>query len=477
MLSLLLLLLLLFSLLLLLSLLFFLVVHDAGLGALMFGASASAATAALLAALPRAAGEVCILQPEAGCIDGATATFAAPGPGLRVRGRLFWWPGNGCEDVQDSNSSSSSAGRLGLESALPDEQQVAVFVVRRGQCSFARKARNAGRRGAAAVIIMDFVDSQESDAKVTSSVVAGDGDSGAWLVPTVLIGRAASEHLAAASPSQAEIEVELRWGQPRAQARLDLWLPLASSARGAAAAAELLRAMAPTARSLGDALLVRLHFRVVSAESSATLGDLARHCLSALPQLCAPSVVSGLGPASSGSGAAALQEAVRQHCILRLRLDDSEGQSAASWWSYVEALSVACAGAAQPGLACSRRAMDAAGLGAARDSIERCAESQGLSFLEDDREALAWGGPDQIAVRINDWRYSGPPEARPVLRALCRGLSAPPSACAPFLPPVEEPANFGLPSWMLVGLCLLAVAGGRSLRGGIVWIVFRLWRG
>eukprot|EP00931_Biecheleriopsis_adriatica_P118155 TRINITY_DN93612_c0_g1_i1.p1 TRINITY_DN93612_c0_g1~~TRINITY_DN93612_c0_g1_i1.p1 ORF type:complete len:444 (-),score=70.96 TRINITY_DN93612_c0_g1_i1:38-1369(-) len=424
-------------------------------------------------ALPLAAGQLCILRPASvraqymdgeteGCILGATATFAAPGLGDRIRGRLRLWPGYGCEVDELSPSALRSAGD--------------VYIVRRGHCSFAVKAEHASNLGASALVVMDFPESQQSDAQVALTVVAGGADSPGELVPTVLIGSSAAAQLTAALAEGLDVDVELRWGQPRRRAVLDLWLP--SAGTGASDATALLRDLAPTAKALQEALLIRPHARVVTAAPNTPRAGITRHCFAALPQLCSP-VVSDALLSTQGSGAVSLEEAVRQHCILALHTN-GQGPSSSKWWSYVEYVANNCMQSSgglelQPG--CSNRAMAALDMGAgALAAVRRCEAEQGLSFLEDDREAAVWGAPDQVAVRINDWRYSGPAEAGPILRALCRGLSWKSEACKPFLPAekvLEEP---GIRLWALVGLCCLALIAGQLLRGSIAWSLLRCWR-
>eukprot|EP00438_Fugacium_kawagutii_P030511 Skav213639 [mRNA] locus=scaffold2012:143781:147180:+ [translate_table: standard] len=94
--------------------------------------------------------QLCILSPTSlqlaygqdrpGCIEGATATFAAPGPEDRLRGFLSW-QGSGCKD----------RGGPGLHLA------------RRGHCSFAQKSSVSAAAGASALVVADFEASEETD--------------------------------------------------------------------------------------------------------------------------------------------------------------------------------------------------------------------------------------------------------------------------------------------------------------------------
>eukprot|EP00435_Cladocopium_sp_Y103_P059711 s462_g21.t1 len=118
----------------------------------------------------------------------------------------------------------------------------------------------------------------------------------------------------------------------------------------------------------------------------ATSPALARRCARALPQLC-----------TATSTSEDLEVVVRHHGILK--------GYPKLWWPYVE---LPCHGvdtASERGLSAVQAA-----------AIERCVLSEGLSFLEDDREAASWGSVESTAIRINSSRYSGPVQADVVLQ-------------------------------------------------------------
>lgn len=385
------------------------------------------------AILPRLSARLCILSPESlrlayprdppGCIEGATATFAAPGPEDRLRGTLSW-RGLGCTDQ-----------------GLPG-----IHLARRGRCSFAQKSSVSAAAGASALLVADFEASEETDAQVADTLVAGvQGQLS--LVPTFLIGQQGAFALVNATQAGEPVEVELFWGYPRPKAILDVWLPVppvqpvdpATVAPWASAtSSSLLRELAPMARELGDAVLIRPHWRVVPFE--ATNPALARRCARALPQLC-----TATGTSED------LEEVVRHHCILK--------GYPKLWWPYVE-------------LPCGVNCAAERGLNAVQQAaIERCVSAEGLSFLEDDREAASWGSVESTAIRINSWRYSGPMQADAVLQTLCHHIQPTPAACRVLL---EEPSpGRGLPAWKLFGLCILVALLGRGFRGTLLWAILR----
>jgi len=409
--------------------------------------------------------QLCVLEPEAlrarypdGCIWGSMATFAAPTHGDRIFGRVRWAGHEGCDDDVTSLSSSGAAA------VNSDRRRAAtryVEVLWRGRCSFAHKARQAQRAGADALVVVDFNDSRSQFTEGRRVTVAGDGGIGVGLVPTLLADHEDMSPLVALVAAGENVAVELRWDLPSAVARLDLWLPPRSQE-----GLELLQGLAPVALALRDLLLVWPHYRVTELPATTPAEILERDCLGAHRQFC----IEG-GSNGSVLGTELLGEVQRQHCIRALHAGRHAGTFLSGpWWRYVEALPSECsrqamadtqvresASSIDASLGCSRRAMAAVGIDAT--DVESCAAERGLVFLEDDREARAWGDASQVAIRINDWRYSGLVDSESVLRAMCRVFVDPPKACAPFLPLPANSLDAGelwVPAWALVGLCILS---------------------
>jgi len=284
------------------------------------------------------------------------------------------------------------------------------------------------------------------------------------LVPLLLVGRSASQPLVDATARGEEVLVEFRFGQPAAVAVVDVWLPISDMGK------DFLCQMAPTALELGERLHVRVHFRIVAAPEDTSHTLSTRHCYAGLRELCAD--VSGPW-ATAPPGAWRLREAAHQHCLLR-------GFPQSVWWRYVQVAN--CTGS----WTCTRRALAEIGLlPSAAATVRRCASAEAASFLED--------GIDDLALRINGWRQSGPIQARRLLRTVCWQLSPAPSVCKRILH--EEPESGqgrsqpvasrfgswekdgqGLPFWRLAGLCALSVATGWALRAPVAWSLRRLLR-
>lgn len=456
------------------------------------GSQRRAAATVLAAGSGRARAQLCIVQgPEAvrarypgGCIWGSTATFAAPSFGERIRGRFHWEDRDGC-DADLPLSVAPLDWRQRGSSASTSFRSSGVHGLRRGHCSFARKARGARRRGAEALVVVDFQDSGASWQDVERTVVAGDGVGDAGLVPMLLIISADVEALAASAAAGQVVVVELRWGLPRLPATLDVWLSL-----GDLSSLSLLRDLVPTARALGPSVHFRPHFRVVALPSDTPASVLNHRCLSSLRHFCADEAGSSERSGSAALGAMLLAEAARQHCIRFIHgTRATRGGTPDIWWAYLDWLLASCAPLVAGGsaasseevvnclsLASSRRAMVAAGVNSA--AVEACAGGEGLAFLEDDREAQAWGAMTSwVAVRINGWRYSGPPAATSVLRAVCRGglptaEAVVPAACMEFMPKREAQRGPEVPLWALVGLCTALAAASHLACRVLLW----MWR-
>lgn len=451
---------------------------------------------------------VCLIAPVTlsllhsdGCLRGSTSTFAAPGPLDRYRGPAVWVEGHGCDSL-GGGVASFAPSKIG--SARP------VLVLRRGFCTFAEKSRRARLLGAQALVVVDFADSAASS--VEHTLVAGDGHGDIGVVPTILVGRAAAETLLAAlevakgGGDGMDFVVELRWDLLRPIARLDLWLPLPSPSNGpqdrlhsgaagagAGVAERFLLDIASHVQAFGHQLRVEPRYRVLAlevADSQTLMSD----CLYTSAQFCAGVRGGGSGGSGDRDGAEMLREAERRHCV-RVVHAGAVGGTPSIWWAYIEAFHAACGSeensfasdasglgrgkvgavleaSARPSLAaCSRRAMAACGI--SESAIDVCVAEQGLRLLEDDREARAWGGNMQLAIRVNDWLYSGPPTAKSVLLAVCRGLEQPPDVCDQLLAPPSFSAGGGMPLWALIGLCLALATATASLRACILCMLRR----
>lgn len=396
------------------------------------------------------------------------------------------------ETTTTTLSTTTTTVVSGTNSQLPTPKLVgdavgSMHVVRRGNCSFSRKASIARSRGAVAAIVVDFVGSQTTTSEIRRTLVSGNGQfDGDKIIPMIVVSGADGDPLAAALAKGEHVVAEIRLDLPRNPSVLDLWIPF-----GELTATELLSEIVPMALTIGPRLAVRPRFRVVALPPETPAVELDRRCLGSLRQFCA---------AASGvfEGEEALAEASRQHCIRLLATADPQAEiarnygdsasdspdlfrnetfladvsataSSAAWLAYMEKCLVLCQrrlsgrGFSAPSLRkCSHEAIAAIGMKVG--SVEACADVRGIVFLEDDREARAWGKPSEVAVRIDGWRYSGPLVASTIMKTICRTMVEPvPVGCARFFPTEEKPEPLEIPLWILVCLCVGAAVGVRSL--------------
>ncbi|CAE7042246.1 BP80 [Symbiodinium natans] len=384
----------------------------------------------LASAVSASATQICVLEPKQlrRCLEAAGALFAAFGPEDRIQGRLLW-QGPGCEIPEGS-------------------ERGAIHLVRRGSCSFSTKSAAAAKRGASAVVVVDFT-SASGDGEAADTLVVGT-QGGGGRVPLLLLGSRDAQPLVEAVEAGESVQIEVQVGKPARSIVMDVWLP--------PDAGTLLASLAPAAREMFG-LRVRVHFRVVAAPEDASPALVARHCFAGLRELCAARV---LQPWQTAPAAPWLHEAVYQHCLLR-------GFPQSYWWKYVETSN--CSGSES----CSRRMLSEIGL-STRDAlaVQRCAASNAASFLEDDRESAPWGSAEEVALRINGWRYSGPLEAPRILRTICWQLEPSP-ACQRLLTK-DSNSESGVLLWHLMGLCILAFAVGGIFKGPVTWSIRRLLR-
>eukprot|EP00747_Dinoflagellata_sp_TGD_P169457 gnl/TRDRNA2_/TRDRNA2_198455_c0_seq1.p1 gnl/TRDRNA2_/TRDRNA2_198455_c0~~gnl/TRDRNA2_/TRDRNA2_198455_c0_seq1.p1 ORF type:complete len:504 (-),score=47.46 gnl/TRDRNA2_/TRDRNA2_198455_c0_seq1:86-1525(-) len=410
----------------------------------------------LLFRVSRHGAQLCILEPKwlrskypDGCLWGSTATYAAPSHADRTRGHARWVDDYGCDD-----------GREQKQWWVP-----IVQLVRRGYCSFAQKARTARRSGARALVVVDDIGSQVPLDEVRRAVVADDGRSAAGAISTLFVGSRDAEPLVTALSAVGgePVIVELRWDLPRTVAKLDLWFSPAD-----VQAVTMLQNLAPVASELKSSVLILPHYPVVALPDTTPVDKVNRDCLFESRQFC----IEG---SSDIPGAEILKEATRQHCILEVRNS--------AWWDYISVLAEICpiprvmttdtvgtemtlgngsTGSYHgPSLECSRRAMQRCGIPEA--AVERCANQFGAFFLEDDRVANTLDTGSPVALRINDWRYSGPMGNPSVLRALCRALREPPLVCTPYmLVPTATFEDSQLAAWAVACLCMVGAFIGTA---------------
>jgi len=381
----------------------------------------------LLVTLARA--QIRVLSPESlaekfqkqkGSILGSTATFGAPYYGQRVVGRLMYGESLHGRDHCTDDDYELQTPRGDVE--IQGQELVDIIVVRSGKCSFVTKVRVAEEKHAHAVIVVDSKDSKKTPEEIQEEIVPDDGYGSAVHIPSVLISSGEGQRLLE-SMRHGIVIVELAWDIPRAQVVLvDFWM-----SSGSRESMDFLERFKESAETLNYHLHFVPHYHVFSLPPGSTYGDL---CSGTLAKHCAPDPD---GPGSI-TGADVLEEDVRQLCLWRTtaKIDPEIPESAAYsqvFWEYVFALSAACPMRAtdtnkQFGKTCSFKLMTALQIPVKK--IQDCVLSNGVKYLDDQVQNKAWSPQ---ALRINEWRYSGPLDQQTVLKAICSGYSQPLREC------------------------------------------------
>eukprot|EP00746_Dinoflagellata_sp_MGD_P012020 gnl/MRDRNA2_/MRDRNA2_125455_c0_seq1.p1 gnl/MRDRNA2_/MRDRNA2_125455_c0~~gnl/MRDRNA2_/MRDRNA2_125455_c0_seq1.p1 ORF type:complete len:483 (+),score=61.76 gnl/MRDRNA2_/MRDRNA2_125455_c0_seq1:77-1525(+) len=363
-----------------------------------------------------------------GFLPGSTAAFGTPYYGERIFGGLLYGKPKDpqrphCVE-EDYHVLKATAVMKGL---------APIIVVDRGGCSFVTKVREAESKGAKAVIIVDDESHpQRTREEVQYIVMADDGWGANIRIPSILVCRADGEAIISTILRyQNDLEppvVELNWAiQQRPVAKMDLW-----TSPGVFTGVHFLAEYASHARSLGSDMHFQPHYHAVSLGLKA---DDNKLCIDGRMDLCTED------PDQSGpvTGEDVLYESVRQYCIWELTQDvqtiSDAGyarQYSRRFWDYVELLSTECplgdVSHGYLGQICSEKVMNMVGIDTGL--IQTCIDKRKYTILEHERDNHAW---NVLALRINDWRYSGPLSPDIITRAICSSFVSAPDSCRKIL--------------------------------------------
>lgn len=367
---------------------------------------------------------VAVFNSTQGFIPGSTAAFGTPYYGERILGGLFWGEPHDAERPHCTEGDYKVAVE-GAKGLAP------IFLVRRGGCSFVTKVRIAESKGAKAVLIVDHEGLAREE--VQYIVMADDGWGENIKIPSILLSKADGEFIVSGilkNKGQPPV-VELSWDlHQRHTAKMDLW-----TSPGVYSGARFLTEYAPHARALGHSMHFQPHYHAVSLHLTV---DDNKLCIDGRVDLCTEDPDQA-GPVT---GEAILYESVRQFCIwerTKYSTVDPTVAYSAQFWDYVEKLPTkcpmacgdgknGCKAADHFGRTCSEKVMKEVGIDMA--VIQDCIDKEKYTILENERDNHAW---NVVALRINDWRYSGPMSADIVTRALCSGFVSPPDSCRKLL--------------------------------------------
>lgn len=426
-------------------------------------------------------------------IEGSTAAFGTPMYDDRIIGRLSWNAsrgGNFCTAEDYDVAEAKTAPGLPV-----------VIIVRRGDCDFVVKVKTAQEKGAAAVIVVDQAAAGRTVQDIMRIIPADNGWGNTVRVPSLLVTSGDGEQLIdAVEGSLGDVVVELAWDLPKDNVvTMDYWF-----APSHAASMRFLKAYAPYAKQLGGRIEFRPHWWVYSLPTS----DFNSLCTDSSGLFC----MDDPDMAGPVTGKDAIEESLREMCLWETAgkrdatglappnaalaseqdVASSEGgYFSGAWWQYMSNLLEECpfnAPAAENrfGEACSYRLMDKMGVDTA--AVKQCTLSQRDAFLQRELTTLAWAPQ---ALRINEYRYSGPVDPVMITRAACSAYEPDqiPDACDALLNPSKvEMDEFyakeiaeaktkgkGVPWWVyfvsVLGVLVLALAAFLAYR---YWVVNNL---
>ena len=372
-----------------------------------------------------------------GHIEASTATFGASFFGDRVLGRLVWSESAGdhfCseKDYELPQLDAKDKDRfLASHSGSSDGQLINIVMVRRGKCSFTQKVLIAQKKGAHAVVIVDWEDSEMTEHDLGSIIVADDGHGVDVHIPSILVAKDVGAQLIEAARNSAVV-VELKWTIPTDHVvQMDKWV-----SSGSMESMKFLKDFAGMRKTLNKVVKFQPHFTVFSIPASdpKIYADL---CSDNSGQFCAEDP-DGYGAVT---GQMVLEEDVRQLCIHEmtkiptssftdLQAEKTVVEYAGQYWDYVQRFAEECPIDAKAkeeyrfGKACADRVARAVGLDVAK--IQNCIGTTRDEKLKKERANTAWS---PRALRINGWRYTGMMDADLVSRAVCSGFIRPPQEC------------------------------------------------
>eukprot|EP00745_Piridium_sociabile_P041189 TRINITY_DN80_c0_g1_i1.p1 TRINITY_DN80_c0_g1~~TRINITY_DN80_c0_g1_i1.p1 ORF type:complete len:478 (+),score=35.46 TRINITY_DN80_c0_g1_i1:164-1597(+) len=373
-------------------------------------------------------GQIRILEPSIlasqfkdSRVHGSTAAYGTPYYGERLMGRLVYGESQG-EQWCRENDYDVPVPSMGI--SMPN-----IVVVRRGNCNFVTKTRIAEKfKNASALIVVDTAGSTVSSLEIQRVIMADDGWGTDVKIPSILVSDAdGSKIVEELQKKNSYVIAELAWDIPQDKTvSMDFWMTPADQK-----SSTFLREYANHAMTLRHHLDFRPHYWIYSLPK-----DYKDLCLDEKAVYCAfdPDIEGNV------TGRDVVEESVRQLCLwesttLVDHSNEVTGDYSEIWWKYAEQRPIVCTVDAMTdhsrfGQECSFNLMKT--LGADVNKITECVKHDKERLLEQERSNHAWS---PLAMRINDWRYSGPLDADIVTRAVCTGFKQRPEECERLLYP------------------------------------------
>lgn len=313
-------------------------------------------------------------------------------------------------------------------------------MVKRGDCTFVKKVRNAQRAGAAAVLIADDMclcshEDCEDDSGAknicedTEPIMADDGSGSDISIASFLLFKEDADPIIEVLKQNQQVRVSMSFSVPAPDARVeyDMWTtpsdPLSTS---------ILMSFKVAAVALGDEAFFTPHQYIYDGKQAGCQGsDGQNQCFTLCTnngRYCSTDPDDDLD--SGISGADVVQESLRRICIWQKYGEDGVGKQ---WWDYVDEFMARCGDPQKPSLftnaQCISDAMTKAKVD--EDEINFCmSESGGLegdnpnTVLDDTLTAELQAGVVLIpSFFINQAPVRGSPTFSTIFRALCSGYA------------------------------------------------------
>eukprot|EP00922_Rhytidocystis_sp_ex-Travisia-forbesii_P034198 GHVS01050812.1.p1 GENE.GHVS01050812.1~~GHVS01050812.1.p1 ORF type:complete len:659 (+),score=163.48 GHVS01050812.1:262-2238(+) len=318
-----------------------------------------------------------------------------------------------------------------------------IFVIRRGDCTFVEKARNAQHLKADAVVVVDSPDSSWNRDDIRHVIMADNGKGYDIEIPSLLITNADGETIIVAiknKPKDGDVYAELEWSVPRrGVVDVDFWTDNTREDEGR----RFLKEFAHSAKVLGPHLHFAIHFFLFQMPPKIA-GEL---CLSDEGTFCAEApAATTLSSSGKGliTGRDVVEEDMRQLCLFDSTERKVSKLPGSEWspvfWDYLAKWDDMCqingtTAESRYGKVCAERVLNLIDTHAFT-KVKECMEgTRGKKLLQREKDNKNWS---VLTLRVNDIRFSGRLEASSVTKAVCAGFQTPPDGCKSLLSDIEN---------------------------------------
>ena len=354
-------------------------------------------------------------NPGVGEVRASLGNFGNPPYGTAIVGRVFFAKRHEmvCEPPEIDFASD------------PDTVSVPILLAKRGDCTFAVKARQAENSGFKALLVLDNID------ELTENVVMADsGYGGNIQIPSFLISKSDGEEmLRYIELLYEEVVVKLVFEvKKRDFVIVNLWFS-SNEQQAGTFLAELSVYLHKFEKAKVE---IEPHYALWNCKECADVGYLQEHsdCISG-GRYCAPDP-DGVGPAK---GRDVLYEDLRQLCVFNVTYTDP---TYARWLDYLRYFNSSCLSHSDLTEKCSISAMRSASVDAKQvlDCVENSFKGDNPAINDNWRmqwEKTVWTSSSPgfyPALIINSEMYRGDWEGQNVAKAICASFYDPPDYCS-----------------------------------------------